>query len=330
MDVWLPTGNHDLVFDNLELTSNNQLFSACAGCNLPHYNITLKNSYLHNTTNLGVQSGPLDHNWLIESNTIQHTGDSGILVTYSSNITTTRNAISYTGEDVASIGYGTHGIYAKGPNETISYNDFSHNFGGQAVSIRAHGDYIYGNTIHDTDVPFSFFDYDLASAPQGTSYIYDNETWNISGYIFYYDNQSNPNGQPPTVSFVIASNTFALSSNGSEGQAFNLSKVPSNASVTMANNIVSGSYGVTYAGCSSCSEYNNDWHGGTSGIPSGNNDLFVNPNLSVPSTFSLPAGSPLIDKGTANVPGLTYIPRTDGQPLHYAGSAPDMGAVESP
>jgi len=328
-DVWLPTGNHDLVFDNLELTSNNQLFSSCAGCNLPHYNITLENSYLHNTSNLGVQSAPLDHNWLIEGNTIEHTGDSGILVYYSSNITITHNSISYTGEDVASIGYGTHGIYAKGPDETISYNDFSHNLGGQSISIRAHGDYIYGNTIHDTDNPFSFFDYDLASAPQGTSYIYDNKTWNISGYIFYYDNQDNPNGQPPTVSFVIANNTFSLDSNGSEGQAFNLSKVSSNANVTMANNIVTGSYGTAYAGCSSCGEYNNDWYGGTGGIPNGKNDLFVNPDLSAAPTFGLPAGSSLIDAGTTNVPGLTYTHGTGGQPLQYAGSSPDIGAVDS-
>lgn len=188
---------------------------------------------------------------------------------------------------------------------------------------------MYGNTIHDTDVALSFFDYDLASAPQGTSYIYNNRTWNIGGYIFYYDNGDNPNGQPPTVSFVIANNTFALASNGSEGQAFNLSKVPSDASVTLVNNITTGSYGAAYAGCSSCSEYNNDWYGGTSGTPNGKNDQFVNPNLSAAPTFGLPAGSPLVDGGTTNVPGLTYTRATDGQPLHYAGSEPDIGAVDS-
>jgi len=43
----------------------------------------------------------------------------------------------------------------------------------------------------------------------------------------------------------------------------------------------------------------------------------------------LPAGSSLIDAGTTNVPGLTYTHGTGGQPLQYAGSSPDIGAVDS-
>ncbi|HVA11436.1 MAG TPA: right-handed parallel beta-helix repeat-containing protein, partial [Candidatus Dormibacteraeota bacterium] len=332
-DVWLPTSNHDLVFDNLELTSNNQLFSACGACNLAHYNITLKNSFLHNTSNLGIDVLPLDHNWLIEGNTIQHTGDSGILVAYASNITTTHNTISYTGEDYTSIGYGTHGIYAKGPNETISYNDFSHDQGGQAISVRAHGDYIYGNTVHDTPQAFAFFDYDEAPPPQGTSYVYDNKIWNLNEdsigdavFAFYYDNQADPQGKSPSVNFVIASNTFVMSNST---EAFNLSPTPSAASVTTVNNIFSGTYGSAYRGCATCTEYNNNWYGASSNIPSGSHDQFINPNLSAAPAFTLPAGSPLINAGTTNVPGLTYTHGTNGQPLQYAGSAPDIGAVDS-
>lgn len=332
-DVWLPTSNHDLVFDNLELTSNNQLFSSCGACNLPHYNITLENSYLHNTSNLGIDVLPLDHNWLIEGNTIEHTGDSGILVDYASNITTTHNTIGYTGEDFTSIGYGTHGIYAKGPDETISYNDFSHDQGGQEISIRAHGDYIYGNTIHDTSEAFGFFDYDEAAPPQGTSYIYDNKIWNLTEdsindavFAFYYGSQADPQGNSPSVKLVFASNTFVMSNST---EAFNLSDTPSTAGVTTVNNIFAGTYGSAYRGCTTCTEYNNNWYGASSNIPSGSHDQFINPNLSAAPTFGLSAGSPLIDAGTTNVPGLTYTKGTGGQPLQFAGSAPDIGAVDS-
>jgi parallel beta-helix repeat protein len=339
--VYLPGAQHDLTFDNLELTSNNQLFLSCGGCGQAHYNITLKNSYLHNTTGLGVHSEQADHDWLIENNVIEHTGDSGLLIEYSSNVTITGNTVLHTGEQFGPIPYGTHGIYAKGPNLTISYNDFSYDTGGQAISVRAHGQHIYGNTIHDTPSAFEFFDYDTAAPPQGTSYIYNNRAWNIGDDAFYYGNQADPQGKTPSVSIVLASNTFALASSGT---AVNLSSVPSTASVTVVNNIFSGSYGSAYQSCATCTEHNNNWWNGAPASPGGSGDMSINPNLSAPPAvpsilgsnnvgglgagLALPSGSTLINKGTTNVPGLTYTQGTGGQPLQYSGSAPDIGAVE--
>ena len=197
-NIWL-SGEHDLIFNNLELDSATSIpFNSSSNSATGAYDITLENSYIHNTAGLGIHSATLDHDWLIKGNTIEHTGDSGILVEYSTNVTITQNTIAYTGEKQASIAYATHDIYAKGPNMTISYNDLSHQMGdGQAVSMRAHGQYVYGNSIHDTPTAINFYDYDTSTAnPQGTSYVYNNRIWNISANDFYYDSASSTGVTP--------------------------------------------------------------------------------------------------------------------------------------
>ena len=248
------------------------------------------------------------------------------MIIWGSNITVSHSTITDTGWNPA-ITWGKHGIYDKGPNTTIANNDFAANAGGQAISLRFHGAHVYGNTIHDTPYGIAFFDYDTAPGPQGTDYIYDNRLWNISGYGFYYSGETDPQGNPPTVGFVLASNTFQLTS-GSE--AVNVSEIPAGASATLANNIFTGSYGSAYRGCATCSEYNNDWYGGSSNIPSGSGDLHVNPSLSAAAAALTPAaGSAVIDAGTTAVPGLSYVAACDGAPLHYCGARPDQGSAES-
>ena len=322
--VWISGGRHDIVFDNLEMTNpTGNIFASCGSCSSnPAYNIKLQNSYLHDSPNLGISGPKGAHDWTIANNVVEHIGDSGILLQYIKDFTITKNTITDTGWNT-SITYAKHGIYAKTPDVTISHNDFSNNQNGQAISVRAHGQHIYGNSIHDTPYAIAFFDYDLSPSPQGPSYIYSNKFWNISGYAFYYDDQLDPQGKPPSVDFVIANNTFLASG----GEMFNLSRVPSSAKVTTANNIFTGSYGSAYRGCGTCSEYNNNWYGGSSNIPSGSGDLRVNPNLSAPPELALPNGSELIDKGTTSVPGLSYGLSNDRLP-YYLGNAPDMGAFE--
>src|SRR5438876_531857 len=92
--------------------------------------------------------GRVDDATLAPGNTITNTGDSGILIVGSA-ATVSNNTVSHTGTNAA-ITYGKHGIYAKGPDVTISGNDFSDNPHGQSISIRAHGARVIGNTIHDT------------------------------------------------------------------------------------------------------------------------------------------------------------------------------------
>ena len=326
--VWLPPGTNNLTFDGLVLTTgnqNNHTVFADSGNAPGSSNIIIRNSLIENSAGSGIDSWqPTDSGWTIDHNTITHIGDSAI-ISLGNGTVISNNTISDIGWN-NSISWAKHGVYAKGPNQTIDGNDFSNIPNGQAVSIRFHGAHVYDNTIHDTPYAFAFFDYDTAAAPQGTSYIYDNRSWNISGYGFYYNSQADPQGHAPTVSFVVASNTFAIS-NGGEG--VNLSEVPNGATAQLANNIFSGTINSGYRGCPTCTETHNDWSGATSNIPHGSGDITTPPQLSPAPALAPATTSPVTNAGTTTVPGITYTPACDGQPLHYCGSAPDIGAVQA-
>src|ERR1700722_13556909 len=241
-DVWLPPGAHDLAFENLDISGSSILFASSA-TGSGTYDITIRNSILHNPPAPPLNiSLPVDHDWTITGDTFTNTGDSGMII-WGSNISVTHSTITNTGSNPA-ITWGKHGIYDKGENTTIAYDDFSNNLNGQSISVRMHGAQIYGNTIHDPGPAIPFSAYDTAPPPQGTDYVYDNRLWNIDGYGFYYADQADPQGHSPTVNFVMASNTFAFSG----GEAVNVSEVPSGASITLANNIFTGSYGSAYRG----------------------------------------------------------------------------------
>jgi len=319
--IWVPAGRHDLVFDDLDITSNGNLVaSAASGSGVQ--NITLENSALHDTPQVGVNIQPQDSHWTVTGNSFRHIGDSAI-INWAPATVISHNSFTDIGWN-PQITYAKHGIYAKGPDMVIDDNDFSNIPNGQAVSIRYHGARVYGNTIHDTPYAFAFFDFDTSPAPQGTSEIYDNKLWNINGYAFYYGSGSDPNGKPPSVSFVIASNTFQLQG----GEAVNLADTPATANAVLANNLFTGSYGSAYRGCPTCSEHHNDWYGASSDIPNGSGDSRQNPNLSAAPNLTPQTSSPIIDAGTTNIPNLTYTAACDGAPTHYCGTNPDIGADE--
>jgi hypothetical protein len=322
-DVYLPSGSHDFVFDNLELTGSGILFSS-AGSGTGVYNVTINNSFFHDTPQSAINNAiHADHDWTITASTFRHIGDSAIFV-WGSNVSITGSVIADTGWNSA-ITWGKHGIYDKGPDSTIAFNDFSANANGQAISLRAHGARVYGNTVHDTGYGIGFFDYDTAAMPQGTNFVYDNRFWNITGWGFYYSNQPDPQGNPPSINFVVASNTFSMS-NASE--AVNVSEVPSAASVTLANNVFTGSYGSAYRGCPTCKEHHNTWYGGGYNIPNGLGDGYVAPSLSAAPSLAPPSTSPVVDAGTTSNTGIAYVAACDGGTMRYCGSSPDMGAVE--
>jgi hypothetical protein len=237
--VWF-SGKTQLVFDRLKLTSagsNIAVFAGSPGGGSSY--ITISNSVVTGTRGMGVYAPTAaDSHWTIRNSTIAHVGDSGLVLLGGPHLIT-HNTITDTGGNDA-ITWGKHGIYSKGPDQTISYNDFSKNLNGQAISIRFHGARVFGNTIHDTPYAIAFFDYDTAAAPQGTSYVYSNRGWNIPGYAFYYDGQLDPQGRTPTVDFVIKSNNFKLTSRAAE--AVNVSPSGS-AKVTLLGNVFTGLYG---------------------------------------------------------------------------------------
>ena len=251
--VWMAAGTHDVVFTDLDLSSSGSIIFAAAGSGDGTTGITLQRSTVHDSPYSGVGIQPQDSLWTLSGNTFRHLGDSGLLV-QGSQVTIDHNAITDTGWNTA-LNYGKHGIYAKGPNMTISNNDISFDVNGSAISLRYAGARVFDNVIHDTPYAVSIFPQDPANT--GTERIYDNRLWNITGWAFYYAGVAQ-NGQPSGLNAIWTSNTTQLSS---ASEAVNVSEI-SAAQVTIANSIFTGSYGSAYRGCTSCSEYNNDWYGG--------------------------------------------------------------------
>lgn len=318
--VYLATGLHDVTLNSLDIAGGSGILVLSSGGT---YNIAVKNSVIHDTSYAGLASQASDHGWLVQGNTFRHTGDTAILVGAAGEVID-GNTISDAGWNTAMGGAGRHGIYDKGPDTTISNNDISGVPGGQAISLRFHGARVYGNAVHDTPYGIAFFDYDTAPVPQGTNYVYNNRFWGISGWGFYYDGQLDPNGKAPTVDFVVASNTFVFAG---ASEAVNVSPSGS-AHVTLANNVFTGSYTSALRTAPTTVADHNDWYGGSSNVPSVSGDLKANPALGAPAGLAPGASSPVVDRGSTAVTGLTYAKSCDGQPLHYCGAAPDMGAAE--
>jgi hypothetical protein len=328
--IWTDAGMHDLTFTKLELDGlgmgTNVFQSTSVGPGARRLKIT--NCYVHNSSGVGLISpNPGDADWIIDGNTFSHFGDSALIVR-GAHFRIAHNAIGDMGWN-ETIGHGKHGIYDDGPDTTVAYNDIgaSPDLNGQAISIRFHGALIYGNAIHDVPAVAAFFDYDIAAAPQGASYFYNNRAWNITRYAFYYDAQPGPHGLPPSVNLVLASNTFQLK--GAE-TAVRVAPDVTWATVTLANNIFTGSYGASLSGSTTTSESHDLWFGGDGRMAQARSDMEVDPQLTPPPGLAPRPSSPVVDAGTILVPGLTYTAVCDGGPLHYCNGAPDIGAVEFP
>lgn len=321
--VWLPPGRNHLVFDGLRLTSGGgTTVFADSGSAPGSSHVTIRNSVIFNTAGsaIGVWQ-PTDTNWRIVNNTISHTGDSAI-ITLGRGTVIRGNRISDVGWNDA-IGWDRHGIYAKGPDQVIAYNDISGVGNGQGVSLRFRGARVYGNAIHDVKEALAFFDYDPSQA-KTPSLVYGNRVWNAARWFFYYSGQRDPHGRVPSVPFVIANNSVWLSG---AIEAVNVSE-SRGAHVTFANNFVGGAYSSAFRGLAGkTSAYHNAWSGGASNIPATGSDVVVNARIPVPSF--IPA-APLIDRGSASVPGLTYRRGCNGTPFSFCGRAPEIGAVEQP
>ena len=317
--VWLPSGDHDLVFDNLDLSSSNSVVFAAAGSGTGAAGIVVQNSTVHDSPYSGVVVQPQDSSWTVHGNTFRHLGDCGLLV-QGPNVTIDRNTITDTGWNT-SLTYAKHGIYAKGAAVTISNNDISSAANGQAISLRFAGARVFGNTIHDTPYAIGFFPQDPSNT--GVSRVYYNRLWNITGWAFYYSGTA-LNGQPAGIDVVWDSNTTALQS---RAEAVNVSEITA-AHVEVANNVFTGSIGSAYRGCGTCSEHNNDWFGAATNAAGGAGDSRLDPLLSAAPTLAPSNSSPVVDKGTAATSNLSYSAACDGALMHYCQASPDMGAVE--
>ncbi len=96
-------------------------------------------------------------NWTIDDNTVDHTGNSGMLLE-GENFTVSGNTITNTGLD-QSISYGKHGIYLKVSNAAITNNTIA-NFSSDGISVRYRNSVLSGNQISGGPIGIGWFQYD--------------------------------------------------------------------------------------------------------------------------------------------------------------------------
>jgi hypothetical protein len=277
-----------------------------------------------------------DANWTIENSYVHDTVDSGMIL-WGSNLVVKDNSIEHTG--VVQQSFDAHGIYSKSSGIQILRNDIG-SFQTDGVSTRVRNALIEGNTIHDStrgsccSTGIGYYNYDSSEASgQGTTTVRYNRLWNIAGNGIYVDPgvPGATTGSPEN--WRIYNNTFSGSGGGN--YAMYLSVMGTGGlhatEVTIRNNLVTGwGSGMLSMPTGRPATYNqdhNDWNG--SGAPSGRGDMTSSPNMSAAPAFAPRSGSAVIDAGTTSIRGATFTAACDGRALHYCGSAPDIGAVET-
>jgi parallel beta-helix repeat protein len=163
--VWFSSGEN-LAFQNLILGGESGI--AGAGFQGDGDGITILHTTIEHAA-LGINAEGED--WTIADSTINETGDSGMLLGYTadapgdppggSDFVVTGNTISNTGLNPADT-YGTHGIYDKVANSTISDNTISH-FTDDGISARYRNSTISDNRISYGDVGLAWFQYDTTA-----------------------------------------------------------------------------------------------------------------------------------------------------------------------
>jgi hypothetical protein len=358
----------DVTINNLTLTTTDTGNTGTSGITIGFTgacsNILIINNVISSAKNAGIQLSAESSLCEISANTINGTGDSGIIAegsTHDINF----NTISNTGTNAA-LTYGKHGIYhkcygtgrdscARVSNNTISaFND------GSGISIRREWTRCYNNTIVETtgSSPISFFQ---AGTATGTVFIYKNTITGVTSgnagiYIGAADTTAG--ATVTTADFVIVNNTIVC--NGADvgldlsaeagGSTY---RMPVN--IVVKNNLITGTFnfainafqpatGKTFTG-----DYNN-WFRTGGGISTGNyfrwntvagtfaafktasggaaNSKTLDPAL---NGSNVPTNAAIIDAGTTSVdPGLVYD--TNNNPafvdVTYSGAAPDMGSKE--
>jgi Right handed beta helix region len=115
---------------------------------------------------LAINATGSNSDWTIDDNTINHTGDSGMLLE-GEKFTISGNTITNTGLD-PSIPYGKHGIYLKVSNATVTDNTIT-NFSSDGISVRYRNSVLTGNHISEGAIGIAWFQYDpIAGASHWT------------------------------------------------------------------------------------------------------------------------------------------------------------------
>jgi hypothetical protein len=177
--VWFKSDDH-LAFQDLRL-GNADGYSG-TGFQGDGEDITI----LHTTIeHVGLGINAEGDDWTIADDTINATGDSGMLLGYTAgapgdpaggnNYLVSGNTITNTGLNPMDT-YGTHGIYVKVTNSSIIGNTIAH-FNDDGISVRYRNSTISGNRISYGKIGLAWFQYD---ATAGTSRWTDNTISNVT------------------------------------------------------------------------------------------------------------------------------------------------------
>src|SRR5439155_20493533 len=126
------------------------------------------------------------------------------IIAFGHDLAFTGNTILDTGED-SSISYGKHGIYSKGPSQSIVGNTIRR-FSADAVSIRYRNAVVEGNTLADGPIGVGWFQNDSSA---GTTRIAYNTISGTSASGIYVSPTDSAGATRE--SFVIANNTVLTS-----------------------------------------------------------------------------------------------------------------------
>lgn len=151
--VWFR-GHNDLAFEHLTIGPEGDLQGT--GENITIEWCTIGNDSLAINAAAG-SSNSNNTNWTVDDNTIDHTGNSGMLLE-GEDFTVSGNTITETGLD-ASIPYGKHGIYLKVANATVTSNTIT-NFSEDGVSVRYRNSTLADNYISGGSIGIGWFQYD--------------------------------------------------------------------------------------------------------------------------------------------------------------------------
>ncbi len=189
--VWFR-GHNYLAFEHLTINPEGNLQGTGS-------DITVESCSIGND-GLAINATGANADWTIDDNTINHTGNSGMLLE-GENFVISGNTITNTGLD-QSIPYGKHGIYLKVSNATVTDNTIS-NFSSDGISVRYRNSTLTDNHISDGPIGIAWFQVDPTA---GTSHWTENAITGTTEAGIYISPSNE--GLTTRENFVIEHNTI--------------------------------------------------------------------------------------------------------------------------
>ncbi len=290
-----------------------------------------------NGSGVGINVTTGSSDWRVTDTVLENVADSCVIDQGADSV---YDRVTATDCGFGGLTYGTHGLYLKGPRQTLRDSTVRGAY-TNCVSVRFQDATVIGNTVSACPIGIAWFEYATAA---GTVTIVRNRISDVQTGIYVDDS--------PTQSFRISQNTIV----GGRRSGATTEGIVSNdaARLAITNNIVTGRVhkvlDVSGTATSAYTQRGNDLHGPAgadfvwngkvvaSGAAvaafsgQGAGERGVDPRLRstnpAAADFRLAEDSPVRDAGVRNPAGLTVEPGCDGAANHYCGSAPEPGAIE--